>query len=62
MNKILAGMFAVAGLVSTQVYAAVPLAVTTAMDDAKADAIAIGTAALIIVFAIAAFKYMKSAK
>jgi hypothetical protein len=41
--------------------AAVPADVTAAMTEAKADAIVIGGAVLVIVIAIAAFKWMKSA-
>jgi len=41
--------------------AAVPADVTTAMTDAKADSLAVAGLALIIIIAIAAFKYMKKA-
>lgn len=43
------------------VFAAVPTEVTTAMTDAKTDALAVAALALIIVISIAAFKYMKRA-
>ena len=43
-------------------FAALPAEVTTALTEAKADGIAIGTAVLLIVIAIAAFKYLRSAK
>lgn len=47
---------------SGSLLAAVPAEVTTALADAKTDAITIATAVLLIVFAVVAFKYMKSAK
>jgi len=43
-------------------FAAVPADVTTALTDGKADAIVVASAVLVIVFAIAVFKWMKSAK
>ena len=48
-------------LVSGSAFAAVPTEVTTALGDAKADAVAVAALAIVIVVAIAAFKYMKSA-
>lgn len=42
-------------------FAAVPTEVTTALGDAKTDAVAVAALAIVIVVAIAAFKYMKSA-
>lgn len=43
-------------------HAALPAEVTTAMSDAKTDAIALCTAGLLIVIAIATFSYLKRAK
>jgi hypothetical protein len=44
------------------VFAAVPTEVTTALTDGKADAITIATGVLLIVFAIAVFRWMRAAK
>lgn len=52
----------IATLAVSNVYAAVPVDVTTAMTDAKDDALAIAALGLIIVIAIAGFQYMKRAK
>ena len=41
--------------------AAVPADVTTAMTDAKADVLTIGGAVLLVIVAIAGFRYMKRA-
>jgi hypothetical protein len=43
------------------VFAAVPADVTTALTDAKTDALAVAALALVIVISIAAFKFMKRA-
>lgn len=40
-------------------FAAVPTEVTTALTDAKTDSLAVAGLALVIVIAIAAFKYMR---
>lgn len=48
-------------LVSGASVAAVPVEVTTAMTDAKTDALAIAALALIIIISLAAFKYMRRA-
>ncbi len=40
-------------------HAAIDAAVTTALDDSKADAVTVASAVLIILVAIAAFKYIK---
>lgn len=42
--------------------AALPAEVSTAMGDAKTDAVALATLGLLIVIAIAAIKYLKGAK
>lgn len=42
--------------------AALPAEVTTAMGDAKTDAVSLATLGLLIVIAIAAIKYLKGAK
>ena len=41
--------------------AAVPAEVTTAMTDAKADSLTVAGLALVVIIAIAAFKYMRRA-
>lgn len=55
LSLVLSGLAATTG----SAFAAVPLEVTTALTDAKTDALAVAALALIIVIAIAAFKYMK---
>lgn len=46
-------------MVATAAHAAVPLTVTTAMDDMKTDALAVATAFLIAAIAVIAFLYMR---
>lgn len=55
--------FAVSGFALTtgSVFAAVPLEVTTALTDAKADSLTVAGLALVIIIAIAAFKFMRRA-
>lgn len=50
---------AVVALAPLSAFAAVPTEVSTALTDAKADALTVAGLALVIVIAIAAFKYMK---
>lgn len=59
MLKKIAGV--TVALAPMSAFAAVPTEVTTALTDAKTDALAVAALALIIVIAIAAFKYMKRA-
>lgn len=47
------------GLSIAQAYAAVPEGVTTALDDAKTDAVTVATAAFGIFIAILVFSYMR---
>lgn len=54
----LAGISAFAG----QAYAAVPADVTTAITDMKADGITVATAFLVAILAVAAIKFLRSAK
>lgn len=42
-------------------FAAVPVEVTTAMSDAKTDSLVVAGLALVVIIAIAAFKYMRRA-
>ena len=51
--------FSAVSLAPLSVFAAVPADVTTALTDAKTDALAIAALALIVVIGIAAFKYMR---
>lgn len=56
----------VSGLVAFSVlaapaFAAVPLEVSTALTDAKADSLVVAGLALVIIIAIAAFKFMRRA-
>ena len=57
----LAGLALVVASLAAPVMAAVPAEVTAAMAEAKADAIVIGGAVLVIVIAVAAFRWMRSA-
>lgn len=59
-KKIAAGASLVAASI-TSASAAVPAAVTTALSDGLADATTVAGAALIIVVAVAVFKYMRRA-
>lgn len=54
----LAGISALAG----QAYAAVPADVNTALTDMKADGITVATAFLVAILAVAAIKFLRSAK
>lgn len=55
---------AVAGIssIAAPVYAAVPADVTTAINDMKADGLTVATAFLVAVLAVAAIKFLRSAK
>lgn len=44
-----------------QAYAAVPAEVTTALEDAKTDAMTVGGLVLVVIIAIAAFKFIRRA-
>lgn len=46
---------------SVNAFAAVPAEVTTALSDGKSDALTVAGLALVIIIAIAAFKYMRKA-
>jgi hypothetical protein len=59
MKKIKLAALAALSTASASTFAAVPADVTTALTDAKIDVVAIGGAVLIVVVAIAAFRYMK---
>jgi hypothetical protein len=48
-------------LMAGSAFAAVPVDVTTALTDAKADSLTVAGLALVIIIAIAAFKYMRRA-
>jgi hypothetical protein len=54
-------LFVPVGFMSASVFAAVPEGVTSAMTDAKADALTIAGLVLVVIIAIAAFKYMRKA-
>lgn len=55
----LAGLALTAASASS--YAAVDQAITTALDGAKADGMAVGSAVLVVLVAIMAFKYIRRA-
>lgn len=54
-----AGALAVAVIASAPAYAALDTAISTQMDDAKTDVLALGALGLGIVIAIAVYKYLK---
>lgn len=58
MKRAAAGL-AVAVIASAPAHAALDAAVTTQMDDAKTDVLALGALGLGIVIAIAVYKYLK---
>lgn len=57
LSLVLTGLAASTG----SAFAAVPIEVSTALTDAKDDSLVVAGLALIIVIAIAAFKYMRRA-
>ena len=59
MSKTLKGLLASAGLVSVQAYAAVPVAVSTAITDAGADAATVAGAAFVAILGLLAFRWMR---
>lgn len=61
MKRKLQALAALAAVSSANAFAAVPANVSTALGDALTDATTVAGLALIIVVAVAAFKYMKSA-
>ncbi len=48
-------------MLAGQAYAAVPADVTTALEDAKTDAMTVGGLVLVVIIAIAAFKFIRRA-
>jgi len=61
VNGVVVSGFAAATAFIGNAHAAVPTEVTTAMADGKSDALVVAGLAIVIVIAIAAFKYMKKA-
>lgn len=59
MNKRFALLAAPALVLASQVQAAVPADVTTAINDMKADGLTVATAVLVAVIAIAAVKFIR---
>lgn len=57
LSLVLGGLAASTG----SAFAAVPADVSTALTDAKADSLTVAGLALVIIIAIAAFKYMRRA-
>lgn len=48
-------------MLAGQAYAAVPADVTTALEEAKTDAMTVGGLVLVVIIAIAAFKFIRRA-
>lgn len=61
LKKRLAAVAAVTLAGATNVMAAVPAEVTTAISDSKSDAITVATAVLVVIVAIFAFKLLRKA-
>lgn len=61
MFKKISAVVALSVVSAVPAMAAVDPAVTTALSDAKADGIVVGGAVLIVIVAIAAFKYIRRA-
>ncbi|WP_137885732.1 major capsid protein [Pseudomonas sp. 2FE] len=61
VRRVLVGSAVSAGLLANQAFAAVPAEATTALTDAKADALNVAGVVLVIIIAIAAFKFIKKA-
>jgi hypothetical protein len=59
MKKKLAALAALSAVSMGSAMAAVPADVSTALTDAKADALTVAGLALIVIIGIAAFKYMR---
>lgn len=55
------GSVLAAGLAANQAFAAVPTEVTTALDEAKADGVTVAGVVLVVIIAIAAFKFIRKA-
>jgi len=50
-----------AGFLANQAFAAVPADVTTALNDAKTDGVTVAGVVLVVIIAIAAFKFIRRA-
>jgi len=61
MFKKLSAVFALSVASAVPAFAAVDAAVTSALSDAKADGATVGGAVLVVIVAIAAFKYIRRA-
>lgn len=61
MHKLVSGL-SLSVLSCGSAFAALPTEVSSAMSDAKTDAIALAVLALLIVVGVAAIKYLKGAK
>ena len=59
MNKRFATAVALGAASITTAYAAVPVAVTTALDDMKADALTVAGVVLVALIAVAAVKFIR---
>lgn len=60
-SKAAAAVGAGALMLAGQAYAAVPADVTTALEEAKTDAMTVGGLVLVVIIAIAAFKFIRRA-
>lgn len=56
-----AGLAVAAGLTANQAFAAVPADVTTALEAAKTDGVTVAGVVLVVIIAIAAFKFIRRA-
>jgi hypothetical protein len=60
-RRVVLGSAALFAVSAGQVFAAVPVEVTTALDDAKADGVTVAGVVLVVIIAIAAFKFIRKA-
>lgn len=61
LNKKLAALGATLSIAGGNAFAAVPAEVTASLTEAKADSLVVAGLALVIIIAIAAFKFMRRA-
>ena len=61
-NSLRLAAVAVAGALATAAQAAVPADITSAIGDMKADGIVVATAFVVAIIAVAAVKFLRSAK
>lgn len=61
VRRAVVGSALAVGFAANQAFAAVPADVTTALNDAKADGVTVAGVVLVVIIAIAAFKFIRKA-